>query len=163
MLSKMSYCSLDEAWSLCRPLDDIPTETPAPTVVEVGNNNNYSLTPKQLPNSNLERDFSSYLQNKNDHQSTANELSLSPSSVASPNSKRDICQLFLKHIETCPSCRKKIEEKYGNHAPVQVVEKFVNGNNGPNYFEISMILLIGIILIIIMDSFVRIGKLMVHK
>jgi hypothetical protein len=152
MLSKISYCPLDEAWSLCRPLDNVPSTLPDPTVVEIGgNNNNYMLTTKQLPSNNLERDFSSYLQTKNEHQDTANQLSLTP--------KRDICQLFLKHIDSCPGCRKKIEEKYG-----QVVEKFISNppTNTPNYFEISMIILVGIILIVIMDSFVRIGKL-IHK
>lgn len=151
MLSKMSYCPLDEAWSLCRPLEQDTMAQPAPSVVEIGGgNNNYSLTTKQLPNNNLERDFSSYLQSKNEHSDTANQLSLAP--------KKDICYLFLKHIDNCPSCRKKMEERFTN-TQIQTVEKFVNSPNTPNYFEISMIILVGIILIVIMDSFVRIGKL----
>jgi len=153
MLSKMSYCPLDEAWSLCRPLETDNMTQPEPSVVEIGGgNNNYSLTTKQLPNNNLERDFSTYLQEKNDHRESANQLSLAP--------KKDLCQLFLKHIDSCESCRKKMEERYGH--TIEKIEKFVNLPNTPNYFEIIMIILVGIILIIIMDSFVRIGKL-IHK
>jgi hypothetical protein len=133
---------------------------PEPTVVDVGSNSgNYALTSKQLPSNNLERDFSSYLQTKDaddkQQNQTATQLSLTPS-------KRELCYLFLKHIDSCPGCRKKMEEKFGN-----VVEKYINPTPAPvpaapNYFEIVMIILVGIILIIVMDSFVRIGKIL-HK
>jgi len=156
MLSKMSYCPLDEAWSLCRPLDNTPMTVPEPTVVDVGSNSgNYALTSKQLPSNNLERDFSSYLQTKDaaDQQQnqTATQLSLTPP-------KRELCHLFLKHIDSCPGCRKRMEEKFGN-----IVEKYINPAPvpaTPNYFEIVMIILVGIILIVVMDSFVRIGKIL---
>ena len=71
--------------------------------------------------------------------------------------KGRLCELFLKHIETCDSCKEKMMEKFGGN----IMEKFQsNGVVAPNYFEIFMVILVGIFIIIIMDSFVRLGKIM---
>jgi len=161
----MSYCSLDEAWDLCRPTNnDTPPEN---TTLEIGgyqlnadpvsssHSDSINLSMKQLPSSRMESDFAVFLQNKDDnieqHKDKMREMVL--------QDKDRICTIFLKHLDDCPECREKMMKRFGN----QMIEKFENlaeGINNPNYFEIFTIILVGIILIIIMDSFVRLGKMM---
>ena len=160
MLSKVSYCSLDEAWNLCQPLDSQNSDntTPESTTVEIGGyqlDANPHLSSKQLRNNNMESDFAAFIRGNQDsaeqHKQNMKNLVL--------QDKGRLCELFLKHIDECESCKEKMMQKFGN----KMIEKFENlagGLNNPNYFEIGMIVLVGIIIIIIMDSFVRLGKMM---
>ena len=160
MLSKVSYCSLDEAWNLCQPLENNNSENSSPesTTLEIGGYQleaNPHLSDKQLQNNNMERDFAAFIRDKQDtseqHKQNMKNLIL--------QDKGRLCDLFLKHIDECENCKEKMMQKFGS----KMIEKFENlagGINNTNYFEIGMIILIGIIIIIIMDSFVRLGKIM---
>lgn len=165
MLSKISYCSLDEAWNLCPPLDSTNHNMePEKTTLEVGSGS-YQLeqpTPmpaqasgllsdKQLPNPKIESDFAAFIRNKED----AEQQQKDQTRELVIKDRGKLCDLFLKHIDNCDSCKQKMMERFGKH----VVERFENFNN-TNYFEIFMIILIGIFIIIIMDSFIRIGKML---
>jgi len=168
MLSKVSYCSLDEAWNLCQPLDNQNGSAPESTTLEIGGyqldanpvdsvqlGTNPHLSNKQLVNNNMESDFAAFIRDKQDsseqHKQNMKNIIL--------QDKGRLCDLFLKHIDECESCKAKMMQKFGS----KMIEKFENlagMNNNTNYFEIGMIILIGVIIIVIMDSFVRLGKIM---
>ena len=155
MLSKLAYCPYDEAWSLNKPLDN--NMDPQSSHMEIGGGyqlENPKPTPfslKQLEDTRMESDFASFIQNKNDPE----EVSKQTAKNLVVKSENDICLMFAKHIEECPSCREKMSQRFGQ----KMIENFQNINQS-NYFEILMIILVGIIIIVIMDSFLRLGKML---
>ena len=158
-MSKMSYCPLDEAWSLCKPLDNNLNLNPENTKLDIGgyqleNPRSTPLSDKQMSENKIESDFAAFIRDKSD----VEEQSKTKMKELVLSNKKDLCQLFLKHVEGCDSCRNKMTEKFGN----KMMERFQNIQNikRTNYFEILMIILVGIIIIVIMDSFVRLGKMM---
>jgi len=174
----MSYCPLDEAWTLCKPLET--NFDPENTKLEIGgysldnnsysptNSSSYQLSDKQLTENKIENDFAAFIRGKNDpeqiNKNTSRDLVFKDPNLHSDN-KSDFCKALLKHLDECPSCREKMRERFGS-GNQEILEKFqngtLNGNKTPNYLEIIMVILIGIIIIIIMDCFVRIGKMVKH-
>ena len=113
------------------------------------------LNPNQLNNDRMESDFATYIREKDDLEEK-NKLRVKDLIL---NDKKNLCHLFLKHIDDCDTCKEKMAQRFGS----QMMEKFENlagRKRTPNYFEILMIILVGIIIIVIMDSFVRLGKMM---
>lgn len=183
MVSKMSYCPLDEAWTLCKPLET--NFEPENTKLEIGGYSldnadspfrldnaytqsspvtSYSLSDKQLSENKIENDFAAFIRGKNDPEQANKERSkeLVFKDSGHSGNKSDFCKALLRHLDECPTCREKMRERFGGGQ--EVLEKFQNSvlngvNKTPNYLEILMVILIGVIIIVIMDCFVRLGKM----
>lgn len=155
MSSKLAYCPWEEAWSLNKPLDN--NMDPESSQMEIGggyqleNPRPTPLSPKQLEDNRMESDFATFIQNKTDPEEVSK---LNAKELVTKNEK-DICLMFAKHIEECADCREKMSQRFGQ----KMMENFQNINQS-NYFEILMIILIGVIIIVIMDSFLRLGKML---
>jgi hypothetical protein len=179
MVSRMSYCPLDEAWTLCKPLET--NFEPENTKLEIGGYSldntytpsnssqlaTYNLSDKQLTENKIESDFAAFIRDKNNpdqgNKERSRELIFQDPTLRSGN-KSDFCKALFKHLDECPSCLEKMKERFsrgGSGNSNEILENFQGApiKTSPNYLEILMIILIGIIIIVIMDCFVRLGKI----
>ncbi len=181
----MSYCPLDEAWTLCKPLET--NFEPENTKLEIGgysldNTSStssqlapYNLSDKQLTENKIESDFAAFIRDKNNPDQSSKERSrelIFHDPTLRSGNKSDFCRALFKHLDECPSCLEKMKERFsgsgsgsgsesGSRDSNEILERFQGApiKSSPNYLEIIMIILIGIIIIVIMDCFVRLGKI----
>lgn len=140
----MPFCSLDEAWGNAqdsRPsvFDNEQTydDTNVPSREVVNMSENPLVLPKSKPKTPVER-------------AVLDER---------PNKIGRLCELLMSHLETCPSCRRNLEQRFGSKPTMPgPLETFAPYKSTPNYVEILMVILVGIFVIIMMDSFLKLGK-----
>jgi len=158
----MNYCPLDEAWNLYNP-QSITSSEPEKSMVQIGgmslldnrggNNQSSEQTSLKMEQNQNEIDYAKLVELKERDEKEKHEKLKS----LILNDKNKLCQLFLKHMEECHSCQDTMRRKFGG----KLMEKFQNiAVSAPNYFEIFIVVLIGIFIIIILDSFVKLGKMM---
>lgn len=156
-MKDMSFCSLNEAWGGsqgCQPnaLEFNPDTSPTiknenREIVNINDNLSQMRFNKQMNDGNNltpeQVDHDIRIQNAvlNEHQNKINR----------------ICELLMSHLETCSSCRRNLELRFGKQSNTNI-EQFAPYRQSPNYIEILMIILVGVFVIIMMDSFLKFGK-----
>lgn len=152
MSKNMVYCSLEEAWG---PLFEKEDNTQLVPMPKNDNQKDLTMTSDRLlteSSTPIDRNMiDMYVKNKNLlNKSTSNELS-----------DTIHCDAFLKHFLECKDCQGKIDDilNVGNDKKRNsVVEGFSNKFMEENYFDIFVLILVGIFIIFILDCFVRLGK-----
>ena len=162
----MSYCSLEEAWGDNYTIDNNKNENN----VSYSGGNQYSdeLIPQyikdsntiQQKNDNENHDFSLVNQNINKNILTDNmNIQSNPSnSLITLNdvNKDKLWNEFMKFLQTKNiqnvNQNNNIKEEFSN------IENFDLKQANNSYVDLIILILFGIIMIFIMDSFVRLGK-----
>ena len=166
MTKSMSYCSLEEAWGDNYTIDNNKNENN----VSYSGGNQYSdeLIPQyikdsntiQQKNDNENHDFSLVNQNINKNILTDNmNIQSNPSnSLITLNdvNKDKLWNEFMKFLQTKNiqnvNQNNNIKEEFSN------IENFDLKQANNSYVDLIILILFGIIMIFIMDSFVRLGK-----
>ena len=166
MTKSMSYCSLEEAWGDNYTIDNNKNENN----VSYSRGNQYSdeLIPQyikdsntiQQKNDNENHDFSLVNQNINKNILTDNmNIQSNPSnSLITLNdvNKDKLWNEFMKFLQTKNiqnvNQNNNIKEEFSN------IENFDLKQANNSYVDLIILILFGIIMIFIMDSFVRLGK-----
>ena len=166
MTKSMSYCSLEEAWGDNYTIDNNKNENN----VSYSGGNQYSdeLIPQyikdsntiQQKNDNENHDFSLVNQNINKNILTDNmNIQSNPSnSLITLNdvNKDKLWNEFIKFLQTKNiqnvNQNNNIKEEFSN------IENFDLKQANNSYVDLIILILFGIIMIFIMDSFVRLGK-----
>lgn len=158
----IKYCSLEEAWGPVyagRYNQDISYDgsmvplNGGSSIVPFQNNGNQYETMQSMPIDNFEQtarpsydDIRNYISDDEDD-----------------NSPSPICKRMMNHFRNCKKCQRTLLKKYKDKVKeqVQVEEGFMNlDQKDGNYTDVIIMLLVGVFIILVLDSFVRLGKRM---
>ena len=165
-MTTISYCSLEEA--LGEPIKSNEEENTVSysggnqagnELHPVFNNNHEKITQNQpVPNKNFELPSNSMFDNtfhKDNNSNEVNNVSTALVRMEDVN-KEELWKEFMKFLEY----KKKNNNEIDN---ISVQESFSNIksiSNDNSYIDLLILILFGIVIIFIMDSFVRLGKKM---
>ena len=156
----IKYCSLEEAWGPVyagRYNQDVSYDgTMVPlnngsAIVPFQNNGNQYETMQSMPIDNFEQTARPSYDDIRNYISDDDEDSPSP-----------ICKRLINHFKSCKKCQQTLLKKYKSKTEeANIEEGFMNLNQKDgNYTDIIVMLLIGVFIILVLDSFVRLGKKM---
>ena len=171
------YCSIHEAWDNKNSLSNLskryqenfnPSLNDELSTYKI-NKNNVSYTPKQKPKLREREDarynndnsmvFNSDILDTQTEEIQTEDIILSEPDVEEVKPLKPIyknkkveCEQLIKKVLSCPTCRRMLEKKLNvNKNPLQ---NLVNNEMR----EIMILILIGLVIMIIIDLFIRISK-----
>lgn len=138
----MNYCSLDEAWGN--------------EYADLYKPRNNDL--KQNTSDNIDKERDVVFPRKStrcDDSKIAGMYYKKKSEKPEKDSIKLDCNDFLSHFRDCKSCQAELKNIVDDKSKV---ESFMNMNFGADYIDLIIIMLIGIIVIFILDCFVRLSS-----